>query len=93
MIFLIFEIESFWHPKNSIIDQINNYMPDLLPGEEKIYLSYDTPYSRNPNVDVVSDVHTSEFLNTINALGLPNHKLRLKVGVSVMLLRNIDKKN
>jgi hypothetical protein len=36
------------------------------------------------------DVHTPEFLNTIIASGLCNHKLRLKVGVSVMLLRNLD---
>jgi ATP-dependent DNA helicase PIF1 len=40
----------------------------------------------------VDDVHTPEFLNTISASDLQNHKLRLKVGVSVMLLRNLDKK-
>ena len=38
----------------------------------------------------MDDVHTHEFFNTIVVLGLPNHKLRLKVGVLVMLLRNID---
>ena len=32
----------------------------------------------------------NRFLNTINAFGLPNHKLTLKVGVPVMLLRNLD---
>jgi ATP-dependent DNA helicase PIF1 len=36
------------------------------------------------------DVHTPEFLNTINSSGLPNHKLRLKVGVPIMLMRNIN---
>lgn len=36
------------------------------------------------------DVHTPEFLNTIVSYGLLNHNLRLKVGVPVMLLRNID---
>jgi ATP-dependent DNA helicase PIF1 len=35
-------------------------------------------------------VLTPEFLNTINSYGIPNHKLRLKIGVHVMLLRNID---
>jgi hypothetical protein len=34
--------------------------------------------------------HTPKFLNTIVFSKLPNHILRLKVGVSVMLLRNID---
>lgn len=38
-------------------------------------------------------MHTPEFLNTIVASGLPNHKLRLKVGVPVMLLRNLDLQN
>lgn len=28
-------------PKNLIVDKINNYMLDLLLGEEKTYLSYD----------------------------------------------------
>lgn len=36
------------------------------------------------------DIHTPEFLNTINASGLPLHKIRLKVGVPVMLMRNLD---
>ena len=36
------------------------------------------------------DIYTPEFLNNISASGLPNHKLTLKVGVPVMLLRNID---
>ncbi|KEH29149.1 PIF1-like helicase [Medicago truncatula] len=36
------------------------------------------------------DINTPEFLSTIVASGLPNQKLRLKVGVPVMLLRNID---
>jgi len=63
-----------------------------MPGEEKTYLSYDTTLTHNGNCDVVDDVHTPEFLNTINAQGLPHHKIRLKIGVPIMLLRNIDLK-
>lgn len=33
---------------------------------------------------------TLTLLNTINASGIPNHKIKLKVGVPVMLLRNLD---
>ena len=76
--------------KNSIVEKINDYMLDMVPGEKKVYLSYDSPILRNLNGDHIDDVHTLEFLNTITASGLPNHKLRLKVGVPVMLLRNID---
>jgi ATP-dependent DNA helicase PIF1 len=76
--------------KNVIVDAINNYMLDLIPGEEKTYLSYDSLCNARSDVNMPNDVHTPEFLNTIVASGVPNHKLRLKVGVPVMLLRNID---
>ncbi|KAL2976531.1 hypothetical protein AAZX31_13G014100 [Glycine max] len=33
---------------------------------------------------------TPEFLNDIRSFGLPNHRLTLKIGVPIMLLRNID---
>jgi hypothetical protein len=76
--------------KNVIVDAINNYMLDLIPGEEKTYLSYDSLCNARSDVNMPNDVHTPEVLNTIVASGVPNHKLRLKVGVPVMLLRNID---
>lgn len=77
-------------PKNSIVDEVNNYMMDLIPGEKKIYLSYDSPLYPKSGNNSPDEVHTPEFLNTISTYGIPNHKLRLKVGVPVMLLRNID---
>jgi len=55
-------------------------------------LSADSTLSQNKDDDVIDDIHTPEFLNTIVASGIPNHKLRLKVGVPVMLLRNIDQR-
>jgi len=76
--------------KNFIVEKINDYMLDMVPGEEKVYLSYDSPIHRNLNDDHIDDVHTPEFLNTVTTSELPNHKLRLKVGVPIMLLRNID---
>ncbi|MCH87034.1 ATP-dependent DNA helicase PIF1, partial [Trifolium medium] len=77
-------------PKNTIVNLVNEYILDLIPGEEKIYLSYDSPCSSNSNVDTPDDLHTPEFLNSIVSSGVPNHKLRLKVGVPVMLMRNMD---
>jgi len=76
--------------KNTIVEQVNDYVLDLIPAEEKIYLSYNTPYHKNIDGDAVDDIHTPEFLNTIVVSELPNHRLRLKVGAPVMLLRNID---
>jgi len=88
-----FQEKAILTPKNSIVKQINDYMLDLIPRKAKMYFSYDSPLSTNPNGDAIDDVHTPEFLNTINTLGLPNHKLRLKVGVPMMLLRNIDQRS
>ncbi|KEH37768.1 PIF1-like helicase [Medicago truncatula] len=65
--------------KNSIVEKINDYMLDMVPGEEKVYLSYDSPIHRNLNGDHIDDVHSPEFLNTITSFGLPNHKLRLEI--------------
>ncbi|KEH25468.1 PIF1-like helicase [Medicago truncatula] len=62
-----FQDKAILAPTNSIVDQIKDYMLDLMPGEEKTYLSYDTPLIHNGNCDAVDDVHTLEFLNTINA--------------------------
>ncbi|XP_075076489.1 uncharacterized protein LOC142163134 [Nicotiana tabacum] len=41
-------------------------------------------------VEGLEHVHTPEFLNTIKCSRIPNHAITLKVGVPVMLLRNID---
>jgi len=40
---------------------------DMVPDEEKVYLSYDSPIHRNLNDDHIDNVHTPEFLNTITA--------------------------
>ncbi|XP_057422891.1 uncharacterized protein LOC130716878 [Lotus japonicus] len=77
-------------PTNEIVDSLNEYMMSLLPGDEKTYLSVDNTCSSDINYDSQDDIHTPEFLNTINSSGLPNHLLKLKKGAPVMLLRNID---
>ena len=85
-----FQDRAILAPKNEVVDTLNDYMLDLLLGEAKSYLSYDTPCSQDENVDGQHNIHTPEFLNTMTASGFPNHEIKLKVGVPVMLLRNID---
>lgn len=62
-------------PKNYIVDAINDYVLDLIHGEEKAYLSCDSPCNDSHTTDGPDDVHTPEFLNTITTFGLPSHKL------------------
>jgi ATP-dependent DNA helicase PIF1 len=62
----------------------------LIPGEEKVYLSCDSPSTKPSMMNMPDDIHTPEFLNSINASVIANHKIILKVGVPVMLMRNLD---
>ncbi|XP_021968916.1 ATP-dependent DNA helicase PIF1-like [Helianthus annuus] len=39
------------------------------------------------------NVYPPDVLNGLKVSGMPNHKLVLKVGVPIMLLRNLDQKN
>jgi ATP-dependent DNA helicase PIF1 len=87
---VFFQERAILSPKNCIVDSVNDYILNLMPEDEQIYLSYDSPCRSNSGADMIDDVHTSEFLNTIVCSGLPRHKLRLKIGVSVMLMRNIN---
>jgi len=38
----------------------------------------------------VANTYPSEFLNTLEVSGMPSHKLLLKIGAPVILLRNLD---
>lgn len=51
-----------------------------------------TIYSHNMDGDSMDDVHTFKILNTITFSELPNHKLKLKVEMPILLFRNIDQK-
>ncbi|KAH7520864.1 hypothetical protein FEM48_Zijuj08G0191000 [Ziziphus jujuba var. spinosa] len=42
------------------------------------------------DIDLIGDIHTPKFLNAIKCSGVPNHELKLKIGIPIMLLRNVD---
>ena len=65
-------------------------MCSLLHGEDVEYLSCDSICNSTADNDISESLYTTEFLNSISCSGLPPHKLSLKVGVPIMLLRNID---
>lgn len=72
---------------------VNEHLLSMIPGEEKIYLSSDSICASYRNIRGNQELYTTDFLNSIKSSGLPNHTLKLKVGVPVMLLRNIDQPN
>ena len=62
----------------------------MLPTKEKHYLSCDK-ISKGPGAHESYDLlYPVEFLNSLNGNNFPQHDLRLKKGVPVMLLRNLN---
>ncbi|XP_072054352.1 uncharacterized protein [Arachis hypogaea] len=75
------------------VTDINNKMTAGLPGQERVYLSSDSVFAEEENMEFELDAFSPEILNRINCSGLPPHKLVVKVGAPVMLLWNIDQTN
>ncbi|KNA12716.1 hypothetical protein SOVF_123400, partial [Spinacia oleracea] len=65
-------------PKNEYVDEINNYVLSMIPGVEGVYKSADrvSPLTNRSSVD--EDLYPTEFLNTLQFPGIPNHEIRLK---------------
>ncbi|XP_072066587.1 uncharacterized protein [Arachis hypogaea] len=80
-------------PTLNCVTDVNNKMTAGLPGQERVYLSSDSVCVEEENMEFELDVFSPKILNGINCSGLPPHKLVLKVGAPVMLLRNIDQTN
>ncbi|XP_018788418.1 PREDICTED: uncharacterized protein LOC108968698, partial [Bactrocera latifrons] len=71
--------------KNVDVNEINASILTQIPGEVVTYKSIDS--ITNPD-DVVN--YPIEFLNSLNLPGLPPHRLQLKVGAVIIMLRNIN---
>lgn len=72
-------------PLNSTVHFTNEKILELLPNESITYTSIDTLMD---NEDTT--LYTTEFLNSLEIPGVPSHLLKLKVGVTVILMRNLD---
>ncbi|XP_058741078.1 uncharacterized protein LOC131613424 [Vicia villosa] len=73
-----------------VVDKINHYVLDLIRGEEKEYLSYDSIDRTDTSYTEAYEVLTPEFLSKLRTSSLPNHRIKLKVGTPIMLMRNLD---
>ncbi len=74
-------------PKNNATYEINDKIVGRLVGVSKTYLSIDTVESENDSERVAYPV---EVLNSLTLSGLPPHKLTLKKGCIIMMLRNLN---
>ncbi|KAG8367344.1 hypothetical protein BUALT_Bualt16G0062400 [Buddleja alternifolia] len=73
-------------PLNDDVNKLNEKALDAFPGEEVTYYSFDSV------ADDTRNLYLAEFLNSILPGNFPPHKLTLKKGSPIMLLRNIDPK-
>src|SRR6266540_596046 len=74
-------------PKNEDVDSINEQIINIFPGEAKEFLSADSVEDKD---EVHLGLYLIEFLNTLIPSGTPPHRLILKKGVPIILLRNLS---
>ncbi|KAK9740538.1 hypothetical protein RND81_03G042900 [Saponaria officinalis] len=78
-----FQDRAILTPTHEIIKMIDDYILNSIPGEEKVYLTADS-ICRSDKVTMLDHIlYSSEILNSIRCSGIPNHELRLKIGIWV----------
>nr|GEY83748.1 ATP-dependent DNA helicase PIF1-like [Tanacetum cinerariifolium] len=85
--------EAILAPTNEVVDNINDHLLEKFLGEEMVYLSCDSVDKTERNATIDQSIFSPEFINGLMFSCVPNHRLPLKVGVPIMLLRNIDQPN
>lgn len=72
--------------KNATVPKVNKAVHQLMPGVKRTYLSRDTAVlTENPDEDAYMPV---EFLNALEPNGMQPYKLSLKLGSSIIMIRN-----
>jgi hypothetical protein len=82
-------------PKNTNVDEVNNAILESLSEESHTHLSANSLIPTKEGASVAAGVsmdslYPMEFLNTLQFSGITNHELELKVGVPILLLRNLN---
>ncbi|KAK1354048.1 hypothetical protein POM88_047304 [Heracleum sosnowskyi] len=77
-------------PTNQTVGHINSLIVDKIPGEAVSYFSIDEAADFGGTEVQKNAAFPIEYLNSISIAGMPPHDLKLKVGVVVMLIRNLN---
>jgi ATP-dependent DNA helicase PIF1 len=82
-------------PKNTDVDEVNNAILESLSKELHTYLNVNSLVSTKEGTNAVAGVSMDsfnpvEFLNILQFNGIANHKLEFKVGMPILLLRNLN---
>ncbi|XP_050878776.1 uncharacterized protein LOC127082587 [Lathyrus oleraceus] len=77
-------------PEEFLIDNFSHPIEAIIERDENEYFSSDS-IDRSAATDFDAFEHlTPEFLNALKTSGLPNHSIKLKISVTIMLMRNLD---
>ncbi|CAH2016979.1 unnamed protein product, partial [Acanthoscelides obtectus] len=83
-------------PLNIHVKDINSVVLEKLPGRSRQYLSVDSIIREDDTTENAADDLDSawpqDFLNSLDAPGLPPHILTLKIGAVIILTKNLDVK-
>ncbi|XP_017239700.1 uncharacterized protein LOC108212487 [Daucus carota subsp. sativus] len=77
-------------PTNQTVTHLNALIVEKLPGISVSYFSVDSAEDFGGTEAEMNSAFPIEYLNSINVPGMPPHDLKLKVGVVVMLMRNLN---
>jgi ATP-dependent DNA helicase PIF1 len=77
-------------PTNDVVDSINDYIVSLIPEQTKEYLRCDKVIKAPNTHDSYDLLYPVKLLNTLNGNNFPKHRIVLKKGTLVMLLRNLN---
>ncbi|KAM0840854.1 hypothetical protein ACQ4PT_059380 [Festuca glaucescens] len=80
-------------PTNDFALEVNDFVLGLVPQPPREYLSCDSIANGSDAVNEVDLFYPPEVLNAIALINFPQHKLVLKPGVPIMLLRNLSQAN
>lgn len=88
-----FQDKAVLAPTNEEVDSVNEYVLETIPDHEHVYYSSDSLCPIENADTFEQQLYSPEILNGLKVAGVPNHRLVLKKGVPIMLLRNIDQAN
>ncbi|OWY91676.1 LOW QUALITY PROTEIN: Helitron helicase [Phytophthora megakarya] len=77
-----FVVRAILAPTNASVRRINEMVAKRLTGETKEYLS--------PRRGCRPNMFKQEFLNSLNFSGIPPHRIVLKVGTPIIMIRNLN---
>ncbi|XP_060855642.1 ATP-dependent DNA helicase PIF6-like [Metopolophium dirhodum] len=80
-----FQERAILSPTNEQVDKINDLILSRFDAQSQMYYSVDTVLEKEDAVHF-----PTEFLNSLKPPGVPPHKLILKIGAPIILMRNLS---